>query len=159
MTRRSSQRDQAAARIFGTAFILERRLTRLADRELADDDITTKQWLVLATVAKLFAEPPRISDVATALNTAHQNVKAIAVKLVDKALLRMDPDVGDRRATRLVLTDANERFWAARDERDLVFLRRLVEVFDDTDLAALDDLLGRLAEAAAGLELEIGGNP
>jgi DNA-binding MarR family transcriptional regulator len=138
--------------IFGTVFLLERRLTRLADRALADDDITTKQWLVLAAVDKLFATPPSLQQVARALNTSHQNIKAIAAKLVDKGLLELVRDQQDRRITRLRVTAENTRLWAAREQQDLQFFGRLGAPFSDAELTDLEALLTRLSATTVELE-------
>ncbi len=152
MSRTPSHRDELASRAFGSLFLLERRWTRLADRALADAQITMKQWLLLAAVVKLFPEPPSIKELAHALNTSHQNVKGIATRLEQRGLLRMTHDAADRRVWRVEVTEANTLLWEERGDRDLAFIGSLFEGLEDDELGALARFMGKLARRAEDLD-------
>lgn len=70
--------------IFGKIFLLCHRMEYIADKELKKDNLTARQWLLIATIEKLFEYPPAINEVADKLSTSHQNVKQIANQLEKK---------------------------------------------------------------------------
>jgi DNA-binding MarR family transcriptional regulator len=97
---------QAASDAFGGAFVLVGHLTRLTDEGLADWGLTTRQWLLLAVLAKGFpGRAPTLTEAAAAYGSSRQNVKQIALGLEAQGWLRLAPDPGDGRAVRLELTD------------------------------------------------------
>lgn len=141
--------ERAAADAFGRAFVLVGHLTRLADARLADWDLTTRQWLLLAVLAGAFpGRAPSLSEAATAYGSSRQNVKQIAIGLESRGFLRLVPDGSDGRTTRLVLTDRIRMFdepeGVARG-RDL--LANAFEGLSRDDVLVLRDLLGRWLEA------------
>jgi len=144
-------REQLMAGLFGQVFLLARRWEALGDRELEGTGVTTKQWMVLAATGTLFDHPPSLKEVARALGTSHQNVRAIADRLVARGLLSLERDPGDRRVKRLHLTEANRRFWDARGDRDREFIARLHQDLDDAELAELHRLVAKVVERAAVL--------
>ena len=96
---------QAASDAFGGVFVLAGHLTRLTDEGLADWDLTTRQWLLLAVLAKGFpGRAPSLTEAAQAYGTSRQNVKQIALGLEARGWLRLVPDPRDGRAIRLELT-------------------------------------------------------
>jgi DNA-binding MarR family transcriptional regulator len=97
---------QAASDAFGGVFVLAGHLTRLTDEGLADWGLTTRQWLLLAVVARGFEGcAPSLTETAEAYGTSRQNVKQIALGLEARGWLRLTPDPRDGRAIRLELTD------------------------------------------------------
>jgi DNA-binding MarR family transcriptional regulator len=143
--------DTLRAELFGAIFLLERRWEYIGDQELRDSDLTTKQWAMLATIGKGFDHSPSLQEVAAALNTSHQNAKAIALKLERRGLLRIEQDARDRRVRRLQLTEANHRFWRSRASRDQAFISELFEGLTQRELASLHRLTSKLTRRAGEL--------
>lgn len=138
---------------FGSVFVVAHHLDRLGDAVLAPLGLTTKRWLLLAIVQRGFAERrPTLSEAAAAYGSSRQNVKAIARGLEAAGYLRIVPDPGDRRVTRLEATDKVGVFatpeWRAREAAFFAF------AFGDLDLpevARLADLLQRWLAGVASL--------
>jgi DNA-binding MarR family transcriptional regulator len=141
--------ERAASDAFARAFVVVGHLTRLADARLADWDLTTRQWLLLAVLAQGFpGRAPSLSEAAAAYGTSRQNVKQIAIGLESRGFVHLVPDGSDGRMTRLVLTDRIRIF----DEPEGLARGRdlLASAFDGLaphDVLALNALLGRWIEA------------
>jgi DNA-binding MarR family transcriptional regulator len=141
--------ERAAADAFGWMFVVAGHLTRLADARLADWDLTTRQWLLLAVLTQAFpGRAPSLSDAAAAYGSSRQNVKQIAIGLESRGFLRLVPDGSDGRMTRLVLTDRIRLF----DEPEGVARGRdlLASAFaglSRDDVLTLRALLGRWRDA------------
>jgi DNA-binding MarR family transcriptional regulator len=97
---------RARAEIFGSLFVVVQHLTRRADAELVQMDLTTRQWLLLAVLTKWFpGRDASLTEAAERYGSSRQNVKQIALGLEARGYLRLVPDPADGRATRLRLTD------------------------------------------------------
>src|SRR5512136_1056762 len=97
----------ARAEIFGSIFVVVQHLSRRADAELAELDLTTRQWLLLAVLTRWFpGRSPSLSEAAERYGSSRQNVKQIALGLEARGFLRLVPDPLDGRTTRLETTEA-----------------------------------------------------
>jgi len=97
---------RARAEIFGSIFVVVQHLTRRADAELAQMDLTTRQWLLLAVLTKWFpGRDASLTEAAERYGSSRQNVKQIALGLEARGYLRLVPDPADGRATRLHVAD------------------------------------------------------
>ena len=136
---------QAASDAFGGVFVIVGHLTRLTDHGLADWDLTTRQWLLLAVLARGFGgRSPSLSEAAAAYGSSRQNVKQIALSLETRGYLRLVPDPADGRTTRLVLTGKVRRFDEPEGQargRDL--LEAAFAGLASDDVLALRDLVRR----------------
>ncbi len=75
------------AEVFGSLFALMQHLSRRADQELADLGLTSRQWLLLAILAKPFAgSSPSLSEAAAKYGSSRQNVKQVALGLAGPRL-------------------------------------------------------------------------
>ena len=125
---------RARAEIFGSIFVVVQHLTRRADAELTEMDLTTRQWLLLAVLTKWFpGRDASLTEAAERYGSSRQNVKQIALGLEARGFLRLVPDPADGRATRLRLTDK-------------------VGIFDRPEAVARATAM--LADATAGLTSE-----
>jgi DNA-binding MarR family transcriptional regulator len=143
--RRAVSSDALRAEIFGSIFLLSQYLARRGDEALEPLGLTTKQWLLLAVVARRFpGQHPTLTEAALWYGSSRQNVKAIAGQLQTRGYLRIAADPADRRALRLQLT-AKARVFDAPDEaaRLARVLAELMAGFDGGDLGTLCDLLRR----------------
>jgi DNA-binding MarR family transcriptional regulator len=98
--------DDPRPELFGSLLVLVQHLSRRLDAALAPLGLTSRQWLLLAVIERWFPnEGPTLSEAAARYGSSRQNVKQIALGLERKGFLRLTPDRGDGRATRLALTD------------------------------------------------------
>jgi DNA-binding MarR family transcriptional regulator len=133
------------AEIFGSVFLQAQYLARRGDEALAPLGLTTKQWLLLAIVARQFpGQSPTLTEAALWYGSSRQNVKQIARQLERRGFLRLAPDPADRRALRLRLS-AKARVFDSADEaaRLAKVLAELMAGFGGGDLRELHDLLRR----------------
>lgn len=128
----------------GLIFLLQRRLTFIFDKMLAPSELTTKQWLVLATVNKLPQERPSIQKVAKELSTSHQNIKAVALHLEKKGFLRLVKDPNDRRVTRLAVAQKSNDFWRIREAEHKELLMELFKTMTEGEKIILRKKLNKL---------------
>jgi DNA-binding MarR family transcriptional regulator len=142
---------QAASDTFGGVFVIVGHLTRLTDQGLADWDLTTRQWLLLAVLTRGFpGRSPSLSEAAASYGSSRQNVKQIALGLEARGYLRLVPDPADGRTTRLVQTEKVGRFDEPEGRargRDL--LEAAFDGLGPDDVVALRDLVGRWLAALA----------
>jgi DNA-binding MarR family transcriptional regulator len=120
--------------IFGSIFILAQKWQYLGDWELSADRLTTKQWLLLATIESFFQSPPTLSEITAAFGTSRQNVKQIALNLEKRGFLEIKPDENDRRVLRFRVTQKSRDFWNRRANRDMEYISRLFEGLTDEEI-------------------------
>lgn len=113
--------------IFGSIFILAQKWQYLGDRELSADRLTTKQWLLLATIESFFQSPPTLTEITDVFGTSRQNVKQIALNLEKRGFLEIKPDEHDLRILRFSVTQKSRDFWNKRADRDIEYISRLFE--------------------------------
>jgi DNA-binding MarR family transcriptional regulator len=143
--KRTPSSDALRAEVFGSVFLLAQYLARRGDEALAPLGLTTKQWLLLAIVARRFpGERPTLTEAALWYGSSRQNVKAIAQQLQARGFLRLAADPEDRRALRLQLTAKARVFDAPGEAARLAgVLAELLAGFDGGELVTLRDLLRR----------------
>lgn len=101
--------DRAEA--FASLFVLMQHISRRADSELSDLGITSRQWLLLAVLARGFPESkPSLTEAAQKYGSSRQNVKQVALGLQERGFLRLVPDDTDARTTRIELTQRIREF-------------------------------------------------
>ena len=88
------------------------------------DEITTKQWFVLA-VLENFSAPPTLGELARGVGSSHQNVKQLVLKLQQKGYVALAQDGRDARKNRVHRTpkcaELPEKYGARQQE----FMRAL----------------------------------
>ena len=142
MNHNDIQPIEKIASIFGGIFTLANRLQVLGDK--FDKEITTKQWLLIASIAK-HASPPTISEVAGQIGYSRQNVKKMAVILERQGYLVLQKDMHDARILRILLTEKCSNHFKQREDRELEFLLTLFRDFDPSKLTGLYQGISHLA--------------
>ena len=84
--------------LFGSLLAMGNRLQAAGDRSY--DEITTKQWFVLA-VLETFSAPPTLGELARGVGSSHQNVKQLVLKLQQKGYVALAQDGRDARKNRV----------------------------------------------------------
>lgn len=137
--------------LYGKIFLLARRLEYIVDKELARDNLTTKQFLMIAVIEKVFDEPPAINEVADALGSTHQNVKQMANQLERRGFLRIERDRRDRRVLRLNVTEKNRAYWDSRAEDHERFIMEIFSDLDEDGVRSLHSETMKLLDSVNGL--------
>jgi DNA-binding MarR family transcriptional regulator len=108
--------------VFTKIFLLSLRLENIGNKTLKKDQLTIKQFLLIASIES-FDEPPSINEVANMVSTSHQNVKEIADRLEKRGFIKIERDEKDKRILRLKTTEKNARYWASRleEHEDVIF--------------------------------------
>ncbi|MBL8929379.1 MAG: winged helix-turn-helix transcriptional regulator [Kineosporiaceae bacterium] len=130
-------------RAFRVLMVVGIRLRGLLDRALAPSGLTAQQG-AMASWIEAQPAPPTISAVAAGLGMTHQNVKQIALALERKGLVDIQVDPDDRRARRLVLTEAHGEFWGRRNPHDLAAVQDWMAVWTEDEVSEALNLLLRL---------------
>lgn len=118
---------------------VQRGVAREALAELGPQGFTTLGVLKLQG-------PQRVSDLATALNIDLSVASRQCSALASAGYVAREPDPDDRRAHRLVLTDAGATALRASHQRMLHAFGQVLADWSDTDIAALATGLERLRE-------------
>lgn len=128
-------------------FTCANRLQAIMDKGMRD--ITAKQWLAL-TMIGAFPEPPTLKDISEISGVTHQSMRQIVDRLEEKGLIEVIPDKKDKRAVRLVRTNAAEEIRARDTERNYGFVFELFSCLGreeaGTFCAALEKLCNKLNE-------------
>ena len=129
-------------------------LERAIDKGLEQDNLTAKQFKMMAAIDKGFDHRPSIKEVAVALNTSHQNVKEMANQLVRRGFLTIERDETDKRILRLRATEKNAQFW---EERQIEHERFMLSLFACLSLDELRMLNHHLLLLSKGISEYIRG--
>ena len=131
-------------------FICANRLQAIMDSGL--EEITAKQWLAI-TMIDAFPEPPTLKQISEMSGVTHQSMRQIVDRLIDKGFLKVIPDEKDKRAIRLVRTEAADHLRTKKEGQDVSFVYKLFECLSEeettvycTALAKLCDRLNELKE-------------
>ncbi len=136
--------------IFGSIFALANRLQILGDK--LDENITTKQWLLIAVISKSEHPSPTLSEVAKIIGSSRQNVKKMATILQKRGLVSLTKDPNDARMVRITLTSECITYFEDRDEQELQFMEKLFDSFDESLTDGLYDGVVKLAENVVEME-------
>jgi len=137
----STEPEPAGEELLGAARALRRRFSAA----LREHDIAPGQARALRTIA----EDPglRLSALAQALRIAPRSATQVMDALAERGLAARAPDPSDRRATRLLLTDAGARMLETIDRVRAVESDRFLAPLTAEDQAHLSRILRLLTEA------------
>jgi DNA-binding MarR family transcriptional regulator len=141
---RSPEIIQKNADLFAYIFLLAQRLEYISNKLLEMDQLTTKQFLLLAITEKAFDHEPSLKEVADALGTTHQNVRQMANQLEKKGFIEIFKDPNDKRVNRLRTTEANRTYWDSRAEKQTGEILDMFKGFTDEEIESLYDNVTKL---------------
>lgn len=135
-------------------FLVQQRWGYVIGRELADAQITTKQWLMMIVMANAFQNPPSIQEVADAMSTTHQNVKQLATRLEARGFLKIERDPENKRILRLKATEECLEYWDKRTAEDMKSITSLFRGLEDGEIINLFEIMGKLEKTSSELYRE-----
>lgn len=149
-----SERLEMEKYILIVLFLIQQRWGYIIGKDLADDQITTKQWLMMIVMANAFRNPPSMQEVADALSTTHQNVKQLATRLEARGFLKMERDPENRRINRLKVTEECFEYWDKRTPENTRSIVSLFQGLEDVDIKNLFEIMGKLERTSSELYKE-----
>jgi len=150
----SSERLEMEKYILVILFLIQQRWGYIIGKELSEDHITTKQWLMMIVISNAFNHAPSMQEVADALSITHQNVKQLAVRLEDRGFLKIKRDPKNRRILRLKVTEECEKYWKKRSPDDIKSINALFKGLKDAEMKNFFDIIGKLEKTSADLYQE-----
>ena len=113
--------DELVQRVITAVNRLAKQLDRWYDAQLADVDLTTGEWAVLARLATARGETLTPSQLAEQTSVAPSSMTHRLDKMVDKGLVSRDPDPDNRSRVLITLSRAGwEKFRETIQAADLV---------------------------------------
>lgn len=109
--------------VFGLLQSIGNRLQVLGDGFY--QEITAKQWFLLAALELFPDGPPTLGQLARAMGTSHQNAKQLALKLEAKGYVELLRDERDRRRCRVRATAQSKALCRVYQEKQSAFIGRL----------------------------------
>ncbi|WP_195267787.1 MarR family transcriptional regulator [Eubacterium sp. 1001713B170207_170306_E7] len=142
-------------RVFGSLFSLVTRLEVMGNSVDFLGELTTKQWYLLIHLITFFTEPPTLSELASEMDTSHQNAKAIAMKLQEKGFLMLAKDEKDRRTMRVIPNKKKiEAYEAELGGENNAFVEAFLGVLTNEELEIFDRVLIKLMDKAEVIRRE-----
>jgi DNA-binding MarR family transcriptional regulator len=131
--------------LFPNIFLLSLKLENISNRTLQKDDLTIKQFLLIASIES-FDHAPSIKEVAEKVSTSHQSVKEIANRLEKRGFISIEKDPNDKRVLRLRTTQKNWDYWESRlgEHEDLIF--RMFEIFSNKEIHQFNEMILRFVD-------------
>ena len=135
-------------------FLVQQRWGYIIGRELSEDKITTKQWLMMIILGNAFQNPPSMQEVADAMSTSHQNVKQLATRLEVRGFLKIQRDPDNKRMLRLKITNECFEYWDKRSPEDIKSIKALFQGLEDYEVKELFDIIAKLEKTSGQLYQE-----
>ena len=132
-------------------FICANRLQAIMDSGF--EDITAKQWLAI-TMIDAFPEPPTLKQIYELSGVTHQSMRQIVDRLIERGYLEVIPEKKDKRAIRLVKTEAAEHIRTRKAGQDVSFVYRLFDCLTEEETTAYCSALAKLCERLSELKEE-----
>ena len=130
--------------LFGLFFAFNNRLQAAGDGFY--EEITTKQFFLMACMNLFEDEPPTANDLAKVMGCTRQNVKEILLSLEKKGFIAFMPHKTDKRKRMVMLTpkamETAEKYKAKEDE----FLRILYSGVSDEEVKSAYLFMAKLED-------------
>lgn len=147
----SAERTEMEKYILVVLFLVQQRWSYAIGKDLAENKITTKQWLMIIFMSHAFTNPPSMQEVADAMSTTHQNVKQLATRLEDRGFMTIERDPHNRRILRLNVTEECHQFWEKRAPEDIKTINKHFKGLNDAEVRSLFELMGKLEKISQNL--------
>ena len=131
-------------------FIIQQRWDYYINK-MIHNEITAKQWLLMAIIKNTFNQDPSMQEVANTLSTTHQNVKQLAIRLTAKDMLKLERDQNNRRIMRLKITENGDKYLEKKASKDIKTIASLFDGFNDCEVKYLFKIIAKLEKISEGL--------
>lgn len=118
--------------LFGLFFAFNNRLQAVGDGFY--EEITCKQFFLLACMNLFEKEPPTAQSLAKVMGCSRQNVKEILTALEKKGLVAFVPHKSDKRKRLVVLTEKTAQIAERYKDKERAFIDGLYEGVDEEEI-------------------------
>ncbi|MBC3887964.1 MarR family transcriptional regulator [Acetobacterium paludosum] len=118
--------------LFGMLFALGNRLQAIGDGFY--EELTCKQWFVMAGISIFEAHPPTMNELADTIGSSHQNIKQIVLKLEKAGFVEIYRDEKDRRKTRVKRKEKSFELSQKYQQKEIEFMSALYDGIEDENL-------------------------
>jgi DNA-binding MarR family transcriptional regulator len=134
---------------FGSVFL---RFTRLLDKRMAREGASLARTRVLLMIQR--RGPVKASDIAELFGLAPRTVTDTLDGMERQGLIRREPDPKDRRAKRILITEAGQQAVAATEPIRRELISQVMGSLTGEEREALARILGKLDAAVVVAEQE-----
>lgn len=136
--------------LFGLFFAFHNRLQAVGDSFY--DEITCKQFFLLACMNLYQDEAPTANELAKTMGCSRQNVKEILNSLEKKQLLRLEIDSKDKRKKRVYLTEQAYLMSDKYKEKETIFLHYLYEGVSEKEVDDVYNIISKIEDNLKRME-------
>ena len=134
--------------LFGLFFAFMNRLQAVGDSFY--EEITCKQWFLLACMNLYSKEAPTANELAETMGCSRQNVKEILNALVKKEILVLKQDENDKRKQRIYLTQKQNKLAKRYQKKEMEFVQLLYNGISDEEVRKVFQTLSRMEKNLRG---------
>ena len=134
--------------LFGLFFAFMNRLQAAGDSFY--EEITCKQWFLLACMNLYSKEAPTANELAETMGCSRQNVKEILNALVKKEILVLKQDENDKRKQRIYLTQKQNKLAKRYQKKEMEFVQLLYKGISDEEVRKVFQILSRMEKNLRG---------
>lgn len=128
--------------LFGLLFAFMNRLQAAGDSFY--DEITCKQFFLLACMNLYPDEAPTANELAETMGCSRQNVKEILNGLCKKELVTLVQDENDRRKQRIYLTEKRKKMSEKYHQREMEFIKLLYDGISDEEIKSVYKIISKM---------------
>lgn len=138
--------------LFGLLFSFMNRLQSVGD--LFYEEITCKQFFLLACMSLYKDEPPTANELAETMGCSRQNVKQILDSLEKKGLLVLKQDENDRRKQRIFKTEKTKNLAKKYLQKEMEFMNLLYGDISDKEIRGVYKIISKMEKNLTEQEFE-----
>jgi len=128
--------------LFGFLFAFMNRIQSAADSFY--DEITYKQFFLLACLSLFKKESPTANDLAEIMGCSRQNVKQILDSLVKKGFLVLEQDENDLRKQKIIPTQKVQEISKKYRQREKKFMKSLYDGISENEILSVYETLCKM---------------
>ena len=128
--------------LFGLLFAFMNRLQAAGDSFY--EEITCKQWFLLACMNLYKKEAPTANELAETVGCSRQNVKEILNSLTKKEILLLKQDENDKRKQRIYLTQRQKKLAKKYQNKEMYFLKLLYKGVSADEIKNVFRIISRM---------------
>ena len=128
--------------LFGLLFAFMNRLQAAGDAFY--DEITCKQFFLLASMNLYPDLPPTANELAETMGCSRQNVKEILNSLQKKGMVVLNQDEHDKRKQRICVTEKMKKLAAKYTQKEIEFMKLLYDGISDDEIRGVYKIISRM---------------